>query len=195
VRPRLASDIVTFSTDLIEALAAELNDLMSRVSDAVDALAPGVNSAADAIAAGSAEHWKTVADARPEYDNIRQLQRTLYRCGSIEFDDLKCGDGINGNDPEGRIYYHRNLSSVAPQWRGWRDSNGADHPPEVPWSNGPVEQLVWFVRTDSGIWCPTPRPVAHVLEREPSPAQVFPPRGKPLTGRDRSAMNAAATRG
>lgn len=136
---------------LMDALDVRLQTLAAHAAAAVEALGVAA-TAAQAIEANAANHWKTVAELRPQYDAIRSTQRTLYE-HVLEFDRLPFGDGIPGSHPEARTYYHSRLDDIAPHWRG-RIANGVQHPPEYPWPTDPVEQLVWFVRNNSGMWCP-----------------------------------------
>lgn len=142
--------------ELVEALDERLQQLITTVQSAVEAMGPDVHTAADAIQASAADQWKILAHSRTDYDAIRATQRALYQADRISFDGLQYGDGVHGAEPEARKYYHRRLDQVAPRWRGWQ-ANGQDHLPEYPWPSDPVEQLVWFIRNDSGIWCPTPQ--------------------------------------
>lgn len=150
---------------MLEELDSSLQDLIAQLATAVDALGD-VSTAADAISADVSDHWKTAATLRRDYDEIRDVQRTLYRCDSAYFDGLPCGDGDQRiPDPEARLYFHRKIAEVAPGWRG-RTENRVTYPGTVPWPADPVEKLVWFVRNDSGIWCPTPAQIAKAIKAD-----------------------------
>ncbi|MDC8973990.1 hypothetical protein [Mycobacterium marinum] len=150
-RQQASTLIEEHAEQLMSALDARLQALVAHAEPAVQAL-DGATTAAQAIKANAAEHWNTVAELRPQYDEIRSVQRNLYQY-VLQFDMLPFGDGIPSAHPEARIYYHRNLDDIAPQWRGWT-TNGVQHLPEYPWPTDPVERLVWFVRNNSGMWCP-----------------------------------------
>ncbi|WP_199253856.1 hypothetical protein [Mycolicibacterium mengxianglii] len=152
---------------LVRGLADQLKTVCTDAAAAVDALGPDVNDPAAAIQANVAGHWKTLTELRAEYDSIRRAQLALYRdTAEGDFDQLRCGNNQpNIPDPEARLFFHRNLPKVAPKWRGHTDSNRLDRPGEAPWPSNPVEQLVWFIRNDSGIWCPTSDQIKDHLAR------------------------------
>ncbi|MEU9805595.1 hypothetical protein [Mycobacterium sp. NPDC050853] len=155
------------STALIEQLANQLHDLIDRATVAAGHLGDEVGCAADAIDHGTSKHWKTLSDARRDYDILRDAQRTVYRCDTVHFDRAACGDENQRiTDPEARLYYHRNLSAAAPGWRGHTSTERIDQFGDTPWPTDPVEKLLWFIRNDTGIWCPTPRQITDLLASE-----------------------------
>ncbi|WP_431959896.1 hypothetical protein [Mycobacterium sp. smrl_JER01] len=156
-RQQAAELVERHATDLIRGLAQQLEKVRVAAAKAVDQLGAGVNDPVSAINADVAEHWKTLVGLRGEYDAIRSAQKTVYLyTGEGMFDQLRCGDNQHLiNDPEARLYFHRNLTTVAPRWRGGIDTDRREHVGEVPWPDDAVERLVWFIRNDSGIWCPT----------------------------------------
>jgi hypothetical protein len=167
---------------LINGLAGQLRTLVDEVSGAVDDLGVGVGTAAQAIEAGKAEAWKTISASIAPYTDVRNIQRTLYRCDQAHFDGLRCGDNPSVNDPEARLYFHRNIDTVAPNWKGSVDSNNISRPSEIPWPDDPTERMVWFIRNDSGIWCPSPQQIRARLAEVPEPAAEPEPilRGIPI---------------
>ncbi|WP_172826661.1 hypothetical protein [Mycobacterium sp. 1423905.2] len=164
--------IETRATDLIAALAAQFDDLVDRLADAVAELGEDVNTAAAAIASGplATAAWKAIADMADEYADIRAVQLRLYRgCTTIFFDELRCGD----QDPavtstEARVYFHRHIAAIAPNWRGGRNDHGVILDATYPWPADPVERLVWFTRSDSGMWCPTPDELREHFTNSPA---------------------------
>ena len=80
------------------------------------------------------------------------------------FDQNRCGDNQPLiQDAQARLYFHRNIAAVAPNWRGGIDSDRREQLGTVPWPDEPTEQLVWFIRHDSGIWCPTRKQIKDHL--------------------------------
>jgi hypothetical protein len=184
-RREAALDLIDDHTDdLFLGLDDQLQDLVEKASAAVDEMGPSVRTASDAIKAGRAEEWKTVDEQVPALADIRACQRALNQCVSVEFDGARCGDAIAGGDPDARLYHLKNLDEVAPRWRGYQDSGGTHHLPEYPWpTDDPTEKLVWFIRNDAGLWCPTPGQVRTLL------SGAVPPRlGKGYRGNNIQQM-------
>lgn len=153
--------------EMISVLGEQLSELVDDLRTHVDALGDDVDTAAQAIEASTTEHWKAISDRAADYQDIRHVQRVLYRSCEGRFDELAAGAGVAGADPEARLFYHRNLDEVAPNWRGFIDTNGVQQPSQVPWPADEVERLVWCVRRDSGIWCPTPPEINAALAEVP----------------------------
>lgn len=175
-----ATEMIDQNADeLIAALAAQLETLLTEVTARVDDLGPAVSTAAEAIEAGTADAWSAIHRALPEYRDIREAQGVLYRGfwgANWPFDRRACGDSGDVTDPEARLYLHRRIPDVAPQWRADRraDSTGqAINESTVPWPKDPTERLIWCIRNDSGIWCPTADQMQSLLagkvpERRPA---------------------------
>lgn len=180
-RADLFDAIDAHASDLIAALATKFEALLDRIADAVAQLRDDVHTAADAINAGppSTEAWKAIAEMAEEYHDIRTVQVRLYRGTGALIDALRCGDGDpNVTDPEARVYYHRALDIVAPCWRGARGANAVILPATYPWPAGRVERLVWFARSDSGMWCPTPQQLRQHFNN--TPAAPLPVEGEQM---------------
>lgn len=139
--------------DLIAGLAAQFDEVMRTAAEHVAAM-DGVATAADAIQAGCAEHWKSVADLLPTYTSIRAAQRRLYGAMHEQFDRISCGDTQLVVDPEARLYFHSRLDEILPGWRGGEP---------LPWPDDPTERLVWCVTNNSGAWVPAPADINELL--------------------------------
>lgn len=166
------------ANELITALAEQFGNLLDRLADAVAQLGDHVHTAADAIHAGTAQAWKQVADMVDEYQDIRTIQVRLYRgCNTVSIDELRCGDqDPNVTDPEARVYFHRNIAAIAPNWRGYRNNSGVTEYATYPWPTDPVERLVWLVHHDSGMWCPTPNELRDLTNAPAPPIPATPDR-------------------
>ncbi|GJO37402.1 hypothetical protein NJB1604_02120 [Mycobacterium marinum] len=158
------------ATALITALAQQFDNLLDRLADAVAELGEHVHTAADAITAGTTQAWKQIAEMVAEYQDIRTVQTRLYRgCTTVAIDELRCGDQNPAvTNPEARVYFHSNIATIAPNWQGGRTDNGAIIDATYPWPTGPIERLVWLVRSDSGMWCPTPAELRDHLTNAPA---------------------------
>ncbi|WP_131701346.1 hypothetical protein [Mycolicibacterium neoaurum] len=160
--------IVERRDDLIELLAQDLEALVDEIGAAVERLGPGVDTAAAAIDADAADTWKQISTAVPVYEDIRLVQLELYRSADFEkIDRAACGDGIQVYDPEARLYYHRNLDDVAPDWKPGLDARGNQRDSSLPWPSDPTQRLIWCINRDSGIWCPTATEIAASLNTVP----------------------------
>lgn len=157
--------------DLLAHLDAGLQKFMDGpISKAVGLLPAAVTTAADAIDAGLAEVWKTIKSGLPVYRDIRHVQKSLYAGAGWPFDRNAAGDTAQVDDPEARLYFHSNLDTVAPHWRGQvhLDSFGnTQNRSIVPWPADPTERLIWCIRNDSGIWCPTTDQMKSLLNSVP----------------------------
>ncbi|QFS91524.1 hypothetical protein FIV07_12215 [Mycobacterium sp. THAF192] len=156
--------------DLLAHLDAGLQRFIKPISTAVGLLPPAVTTAADAIDAGLAEVWKTIKSGLPVYRDIRHVQKSLYAGAGWPFDRNAAGDTGQVDDPEARLYFHSNLDVVAPHWRGQVHLDGFGNTQNrsiVPWPADPTERLIWCIRNDSGIWCPTTDQVKALLNSVP----------------------------
>jgi hypothetical protein len=165
-----ANELINQHADeLIGALAEQLDHLLEVLAADIERLGSDVDGPAQAIEAGTTEAWSAIQGGLAEYRDIRHLQMALYNgfWGSDwPFDRRACGDSNDVADPEARLYFHRRIREIAPQWRADRraDSFGnAINESTVPWPTDPTERLIWCVRNDSGIWCPTPEQVIAAL--------------------------------
>lgn len=144
------------SEALIASLCVQLRELVEAATEVAGQLSDEVSTAQAAIQVGAADHWKSLTELRSAYDTIREAQRALYRCDTVNFDKMAAGDDSHTvDDLDARLYFHRNLVGVAPDWRGHRTNDAAWTIGTYPWPVDPVEKLLWFIRNDSGIWCPT----------------------------------------
>ncbi|SIM22121.1 hypothetical protein [Mycobacteroides abscessus] len=160
------SVIESHSKGLIEQLDGHFQKLVAEVQVIADKLGDAA-TAVDAINADVADHWKSLIEHRARYNSLRDIQRALYRCDSFNIDAAACGDqNQRVTDLEARLYFHRNLATVAPNWRGDINADRQETYGSVPWPSDPVEQLLWFVRNDSGIWCPTGQQIRALLEQQ-----------------------------
>lgn len=164
--------IEAHAVELVAALGKQLAALVERLTAAVAVLDDegGVATAAEAITAGTAATaaWQQIADATTDYADIRRTQHILYSgCSTISYDELRSGDGNpNITDPEARLHHHKHLDRIAPDWRGVIDTNKAVHPAKMPWPDDNTERLVWCIRHDTGIWCPTPAEIRQHLDSQ-----------------------------
>lgn len=153
----------------IEHLAKDLEDLVGRARSAVDLLGPHVSTSIEAIDADKADVWKSLSGMAKQYRAIRDVQDDLYSCDFAEDADLHaCGYGQNrrAQDDDAFLYAHRNIARVAAKWLGYTmndQGRTVQMPGEVPWPKDHTEKLVWFIRNDSGIWCPTPDQIDECL--------------------------------
>lgn len=169
-----ANELVDQHADeLIGALADQLDALLTELTARVDDLGPGVSTAAEAIEAGTVDAWSSIHRTVVEYRDIRAAQnvfnRALWGATDWPFDRKAAGDSSDVSDPEARLYYHRRIAEVAPLWRADRraDSTGkAINESTVPWPQDPTERLIWCIRNDSGIWCPTADQMQALLSGE-----------------------------
>lgn len=167
------SHIESRSAALIEQLAAQLGELVAAVGEVADQLGAVVGTAQAAVEAGTADHWKSLSELRRDYDTIRDAQEGLYKCDVVNFDRGACGDGDHHvSDREARLYFHKNLATVAPDWRGHTTTDQVATNGQVQWPADPVEKLLWFVRNDSGIWCPTNDQIKHLLDQQRATEQA-----------------------
>ncbi|MEH3131618.1 MAG: hypothetical protein PGN27_16850 [Mycolicibacterium neoaurum] len=178
-RSEAQSLMVGAGEQMIRAVADELAQWLTTVTATVNALGAEVHTASDAINADKVKPWKTLASSVTQYQSIRSAQTGLYAMLSWPFDSLAVGGGAPHSPThnstaaahdEARLYFHRNLDAVAP---GWKSPDAS-----MPWPNDPVERIIWCIRHDTGIWCPTPAQVNSLIAGE----QVPGPRGKGNAG-------------
>ncbi|TDO15009.1 hypothetical protein EV580_3149 [Mycobacterium sp. BK086] len=159
--------------NLITELASRLSTLLLHLTTYVEQLGADVNTAAEAIEAGTTDAWRSINASAQAYNEIREVQLVLYR--RQEFDRRRCGDDNVVKDAEARLFFHRRLELVAPDWRSSQ--------PTYPWPNDPAERLVWLIRHDSGMWCPTTAQINRLLAEGPEPAPATTGTGRNTVSR------------
>lgn len=178
-RSEAQSLMVGAGEHMVRLVANELAEWLTAATATVDALGTAVHTASDAITADKVEPWKTLAASLAQYEGIRSAQTGIYAMLAWPFDRLAVGGGEPSSanqdanaaaDSEARSYFHANLDQVAPGWKS------PDH--TMPWPKDPVERIIWCIRHDTGIWCPTPAQVNSLIAGE----QVPGPRGKGNAG-------------
>ena len=137
---------------LLTSLAADLDDLMTRLGDVATRL-DGATTPIEAIDNGTADAWKELPALRREYDSIRGAQRlvnlddpAMMNDRSAHIDDDLASDVILAN-----------LDELLPAWREPDTRFAVQGTPldRRPWPADELEQLLWLSRSRARVWIPT----------------------------------------
>jgi hypothetical protein len=142
---------------ILHSLHDDLDELMARVSTAVDRLG-GAHTPSEVIAAGVGDAWNELAALRTEYDEVRAAQDMAMIGADSEMASAR--SNYLWEDPMASDTQIANLDKTFPGWRDKASTTFTTAAPSwdgrpQPWPADPVGQLVWIATSGARTWIPT----------------------------------------
>lgn len=152
---------------IVASLQADLDDLMTQVTEAVTKLG-GATTPTQVIAAGTGEAWNELAGLRERFDTLRAGYEAAMS-GAEELGWARSRYLIS--DPWASDAMFENISEVFPSWRepdkAYRQV-GMDPSATVrpqPWPEDKTAALAWIVNSGALPWAPTPEQLNQLWAR------------------------------